>query len=77
MAPTIVTVSLFFAFLIIIVPFWLILHYIAKIKSAKTLSREDEQILSDLWQAAQKMETRINSIETILDKDNPKWRNKI
>ncbi len=61
-------------FLTIVAPLWLILHYVAKFKSAKSLSSSDEEALAELWHQAEKFETRIESLETILDEEVPGWR---
>ena len=63
-------------FLVIVAPLWIIFHYITKWKSAKTLTSEDEQILADLYESAEKIESRLNNIERILDAESPEWRNK-
>ncbi len=70
LAPIIIVFGL------VIVPLWLILHYTTKRRETQSLSREDERMLSELWQLAQKMETRVNSLETILDAQVPTWREK-
>ena len=63
-------------FLTICAPLWIIFHYITKWKSAKTLTSEDEQILGDLYESAEKIESRLNNIERILDAESPDWRTK-
>lgn len=61
-------------FLVIVAPLWLVLHYVAKFKASKTLSNVDEETLADLWQLSEKLEQRIESLETILDEEVPGWR---
>ncbi|MBT8041303.1 MAG: envelope stress response membrane protein PspB [Xanthomonadales bacterium] len=61
-------------FLTIILPLWIVLHYITKWKSSKGLSNEDEKMLSEIWESANRMEERINTLERILDVDSPDWR---
>lgn len=63
--------------LTVVIPLALILHYVTKWKTAKGLSNEDEQMLEDLWQSAQRMESRINVLETILDDHVEGWRKKV
>lgn len=63
-------------FLTVVVPLWIIFHYITKIKTSKGLSAEDEKMLSEIWESANKMEERINTLERILDLDAPEWRRK-
>lgn len=58
----------------VVLPLVVILHYVTKWKEAKGLTREDEQMLEELWASAQKMESRINALETILDDQAPDWR---
>ena len=60
--------------LTIILPLWIILHYVTKWKSSKGLSTEDEKMLSEIWESANRMEERINTLERILDVDSPDWR---
>lgn len=60
--------------LVVIVPLFIVLHYVTKWRETKGLSREDERMLEDLWTSAQKMESRINTLESILDDAAPDWR---
>ena len=68
--------GLFAIFCIFVAPLWLIMHYSTKRRQAQGLTREDEKMLSDLWQLANKMESRVASLETILDTRAPGWRDK-
>ncbi len=61
-------------FVSVILPILIIFHYITKWKTTKGLSTEDERMLEDLWENAQRMESRINTLETILDKTSADWR---
>lgn len=63
-------------FMVIVAPVWIIFHYVTKWRIAKTLSVDDEQMLSDLWHSANKMEDRIRQLEKILDAEAPGWRSK-
>ncbi len=63
-------------FLVVVVPLWLILHYWYKSRASKALSRADEETLAELWQLSEKLEKRIDSLETILDREAPGWRNR-
>ncbi len=62
---------------VVVLPLALILHYVTKWRESKGLSREDEKMLEDLWQNAQRMESRINTLETILDDEVPDWRKRV
>jgi phage shock protein B len=61
-------------FLVIVAPIWLVLHYVTRWRSSRTLSREDERMLVDLWESAKRMEHRIVTLEKILDAEAPQWR---
>jgi phage shock protein B len=61
-------------FLVIVAPIWLVLHYVSRWRSSRTLSREDERMLVDLWESAKRMELRIQTLEKILDAEAPQWR---
>ena len=58
----------------ICLPLWIIFHYITKWKTSKGLSTEDEKMLSEVWESANRMEERINTLERILDIESPNWR---
>ncbi len=55
-------------------PLWIIFHYVTKMKTSKGLSPEDEKMLSEVWESANKMQERINTLERILDIESPDWR---
>jgi phage shock protein B len=58
-------------FLVIVAPIWIIAHYTTRWRMAKTLSPEDEKQFAELWQTAEHMEQRIDSIERILEAEEP------
>jgi len=58
----------------ICLPLWIIFHYITKMKMSKGLSPEDEKMLSEVWESANKMQERIDTLERILDIEAPDWR---
>ncbi len=60
-----------------IAPLVIVLHYVTKWRESKSLSTEDEKMLQDLWDNAQRMESRLNTLETILDDQVPEWRKKV
>lgn len=63
--------------LTVVVPLALILHYVTKWKTTKGLTNEDEKMLEELWESAQRMESRINTLETILDDEVKDWRKRV
>jgi phage shock protein B len=58
----------------ICLPLWIIFHYMTKWKTSKGLTAEDEKMLSEVWDSANRMEDRINTLERILDVESPNWR---
>lgn len=63
-------------FMTVVAPVWILLHYITRWKSTKTITNEDESLLGDLWESAERIESRLNNIERILDVEQPDWRKK-
>ncbi len=63
-------------FLAVVAPLWIIAHYMTRWRTAKTLSADEETMLSDLWENASKMENRLHTLEQILDAEAPGWRTK-
>ncbi len=61
-------------FLTIVLPLWIIFHYVTKWKMSRGLSPEDEKMLSEVWESTNRMEERITTLERILDIEAPNWR---
>jgi phage shock protein B len=55
-------------------PLWIIFHYATKMKTDKGLTPEDEKMLTEVWESTKKMESRIQTLERILDIESPTWR---
>lgn len=55
-------------------PLWIVFHYVTKMKTSKGLTPEDEKMLSEVWESANRMEDRIKTLERILDIEAPNWR---
>jgi phage shock protein B len=53
---------------------WIILHYVTRWKMQGTLTKEDENLLDDLYELSRRLEERVVTIERILSADNPGWR---
>jgi len=73
------TDALFFLaiiFMAVIVPLVVIMHYTTKWKATKGLSDDERRMLEDLWNESQRMQSRVNALETILDNEAPDWRRK-
>ena len=52
-------------FLAVVAPIWIIAHYATRWRATKSLSSDEEQLLEELWQSAERMEQRINSLKRI------------
>lgn len=50
------------------------LHYYSELRKTKSISSDDERMMDDLWRTAQRLERRVEALETILDKEAPDWR---
>jgi len=64
-------------FLAIPAPLLIILHFITKWKQSREISGGDEKMMEDLWQLSQRLEDRLEALETILDEEVPDWRRKL
>ena len=64
-------------FIAAVIPLWLILHYVTKWKSTKTITADDETLLTDLRTSAEKLESRLHVMERILDDEIPDWRTRL
>ncbi len=52
----------------------MIMHYVTELRKTKAPTPDDERLVEDLWRTAQRLERRVDALETILDKEAPKWR---
>lgn len=64
-------------FLTIVAPIWIIAHYATRWRQTRMLTSEDEKLLAELWASVDKMESRINSLERILDAEVADWRKQL
>ncbi|MDX2101368.1 MAG: envelope stress response membrane protein PspB [Alphaproteobacteria bacterium] len=60
--------------LVIVVPLWLLLHYVTRWRSQRSLSDADEQMLARLWETARRLEDRIGALERAVLDDDPDRR---
>ncbi len=61
-------------FIVIVAPIWIILHYKSISRTADGLSSGERAELDDMIEVADRMAARIETLEAILDVDNPDWR---
>lgn len=55
-------------------PLFIVLHFITKWKQSREISGSDEQLLEDLWDLSRRFEERLETLESILDREAPDWR---
>jgi len=53
---------------------WLILHYVSQWKKGANLTREDENLLDELYDLARRLEDRVETVERIMTADDPDWK---
>lgn len=63
-------------FMIFVAPIWLILHYRSKKHVTQGLSSQEQAALKEMSIKAEVMSERIETLEAILDKEAPDWRQK-
>ncbi|MEM9169246.1 MAG: envelope stress response membrane protein PspB [Pseudomonadota bacterium] len=51
-----------------------VFHYLTEWRKTKSMSTDDERLIDDLWRTAQRLERRVEALETILDREAPDWR---
>ncbi len=61
---------------VVVMPLWIIFHYVTKWKAMKGLTAEDEESFTDLRRASDRLEERLRSMERILDTEVPDWRSR-
>lgn len=62
------------AFVCIVAPVWIFMHYRSKQRSQGALSEEERLELETLSDKAVRMLERIETLEAILDQESPGWR---
>ena len=53
---------------------WIVSHYRSKSRVNSGLSEEEHRQLKELSDTAEEMAERIKTLESILDAENPEWR---
>jgi phage shock protein B len=76
-----IIIAPFIVFLVIVAPVWIIMHYIAmsrrdRVGKTAPISAEDQEHMGRMINLLEKMESRIITLEKILDAEDPRWRDK-
>ncbi|MGF1761876.1 envelope stress response membrane protein PspB [Aliivibrio kagoshimensis] len=61
-------------FMGLVAPLWLFLHYRSKRQTGQGLNSEDIERLQALANKAEQMQSRVETLERILDAEAPDWR---
>ena len=79
-----VAVSVFGAglilFVLFVLPIWLLLHYRARTRHlnpppvATAVRADTYEDLAELARLAERIEHRLDAVETLMDAENPRWR---
>jgi phage shock protein B len=60
-------------FMVIVLPLWIVMNFVARNRGSKSVDEEDQAVVSDLLTVINKLEGRIHNLERILDREDPKW----
>jgi phage shock protein B len=63
-------------FMVVVAPIWIIMHYRSKGTKQGGISEAEHGRLQELTAIADGMVQRIETLESILDKETPDWREK-
>ena len=63
-------------FMVIVAPIWIVLHYKSRANVVNGLSAGERADIEELIETANKMAARIETLESILDVESPRWREK-
>jgi phage shock protein B len=64
-------------FVVVVAPIWILAHYMTRWRQTRMMSSEDEKLLAELWTSVDRMESRINTLERILDAEVADWRKQL
>jgi len=59
-------------FVAFVLPMWIVFHYVSRWRNSKGLAAQDEKLLTDLWDAARRMEERLDNLERVLGPEQPR-----
>ena len=63
-------------FMVVVAPIWIVMHYRSKSTKQGGITEADHTRLQELAHIADTMMERIETLESILDKETPNWREK-
>jgi phage shock protein B len=63
------------AFIVVVLPTWVVLHYRDRNRHSHTLSADEWRELQRMLETTERLESRLASLEAILDSEHKGWRN--
>jgi len=63
-------------FMVVVAPIWIVMHYRSKGTKQGGITEAEHGRLKELTEIADSMMLRIETLESILDKETPDWREK-
>ncbi len=61
-------------FMVIVAPIWIAMHYKSVNQSSRSLSAEDRENVEQILVTVDRLDERIQALESILDADHGDWR---
>ncbi|MEQ8263075.1 envelope stress response membrane protein PspB [Pseudohaliea sp.] len=61
-------------FMVVVAPIWIVMHYRSVNRSSRSLNEEDRQRIEDMLVTVDRLTERIATLESILDDEQPDWR---
>ena len=64
-------------FMVVVAPIWITMHYRSLNRSSRSLNDEDRESVEQMLLTVDKLTDRIGTLESILDADQPDWKQKM
>lgn len=64
-------------FMVVVAPIWLTMHYRSVSNSSRGLGENDRETIDHMLETVDKLTERIGTLESILDADDPKWKENV
>ena len=61
-------------FIVIVAPIWIVMHYLSVRRSGQGLNDQDRLVIEDMLKTVDRLSSRIESLEHILDAESPSWK---
>ena len=64
----------FIVFCVFVAPLWIIMHYRNVNRSSQSLNEDDRENIDSMLATIDKLQDRVQALESLLDIDQPGWR---